>query len=71
MKIVVVNTFVDKFDSKTEYKPGQILEWDDKARVEDCISRGLVKAVEDKAEKAEKPKAEPKKTATKKTATKK
>lgn len=69
MKIVVVNYFVDKFDSKTEYKPGQVLEWDDKARVEDCISRGLVKAVE--AEKVEKPKAEPKKTATKKTATKK
>lgn len=69
MKIVVVNYFVDKLDSKTEYKPGQVLEWDDKARVEDCINRGLVKAVE--AEKVEKPKAEPKKTATKKTATKK
>ena len=68
MKIVVVNPFVDKFDSKTDYRPGQVLEWDDKARVEDCINRGLVKAVE--AEKVEKPKAEPKKTTTKKTAKK-
>lgn len=71
MKVVVTQFFVDKLDPKVEYGPGQVLEWDDKSRIKDCIDRGLVKAVEEKAEKVEKPKAEPKKTATKKTATKK
>lgn len=47
MKVKVLNIFRDKF-TKELYHVGKELEIADESRVEDLVSRGLVKAVEEK-----------------------
>lgn len=41
MKLIVNNTFRDKEDHVTVYKPGTILEVKDKERAADLVNRGL------------------------------
>jgi len=40
MKIKVKQLFIDKFDGKTEYKPGKTYDFDDE-RAKDLIAREL------------------------------
>jgi hypothetical protein len=42
MKVIVKNVFQDKYDSSRSYAPGNVLDWDDPERIEDCCSRGLI-----------------------------
>lgn len=49
MKVQVVAEFRDKFTGKL-YQPGEVLEIEDEARVEDLSSRELAKPVEEKKE---------------------
>ena len=53
MKVTVLNRFVDKDDFSKEYKPGDVVESFDEARITDLVSRGLVEAYEDKEEKGD------------------
>lgn len=59
MKCIVTAPFRDKYDPDIRYQVGDSLEWDDKARIEDCVNQGLIMVI-----KEEKPK---KTTTTKKT----
>lgn len=43
--------FIDKTDHVTVIKKGQVLDWTDKARIEDCKKRGLIEVREEKAKK--------------------
>ena len=43
MKVVVLKRFRDKFDGKTRYQPGEVVEFADE-RAKDLIERGLAKA---------------------------
>lgn len=45
MKVVVLKRFRDKFDGKTRYQPGEVVEFVDE-RAKDLIERGLAKAEE-------------------------
>lgn len=47
MKVQVIAEFRDKFTGKL-YQPGESLEIEDEARVEDLSSRGLAKPIEEK-----------------------
>lgn len=47
MKVQVIAEFRDKFTGKL-YQPGEVLEIEDEARVEDLSSRGLAKPIEEK-----------------------
>lgn len=47
MKVQVIEEFRDKFTGKL-HQPGEVLEIEDEARVEDLSSRGLAKPVEEK-----------------------
>lgn len=49
MKVKVLELFRDKF-TKQLYNAGEELEIEDKARVDDLVSRELVKIIEDKKE---------------------
>lgn len=60
MKVKVLMAFIDKLDHKTAYNVGDVIEWDDIARIKDCEGRGLVEVIEE-----EKPKKETKKKAKK------
>lgn len=44
-RLRVKKPFVDKFDNKVAYKPGQVITIDDPDREKDLISRGLCSAV--------------------------
>ncbi len=44
-RLRVKKAFVDKFDHKVLYKPGQVITIDDPEREKDLISRGLCAAV--------------------------
>lgn len=48
-RLRVKKAFVDKFDHKVLYKPGQLITIDDPDREKDLISRGLCAAVKVKA----------------------
>ena len=41
MKIKVIVPFFDKFDRNVQYKPGEVIDIEDKARAENIIARGL------------------------------
>ena len=45
MRVEVINTFLDKYDTSIAHKPGQVLEWDDQSRITDCVKRGLIKVL--------------------------
>ena len=47
MKVRVISEFQDKF-TKQLYKPGQVIEIEDEARVEDLKSRRLAEPIEEK-----------------------
>ncbi|WP_300701313.1 hypothetical protein [Bacteroides sp.] len=47
MKVKVISEFQDKF-TKQLYQPGQVIEIEDEARVEDLKSRRLAEPVEEK-----------------------
>lgn len=47
MKVKVISEFQDKF-TKQLYKPGQVIEIEDEARVEDLNSRRLAEPIEEK-----------------------
>lgn len=49
MKVQVIAEFRDKFTGKL-YQPGEVLEIEDEARVEDLSNRELAKPVEEKKE---------------------
>ena len=51
MKVTVLKRFLDKFDNSVVYEEGQILDWEDQERIDDCTGRGLIE-----------PMPEPKKT---------
>ena len=42
MKVKVFNDFTDKFDFSKEYKPGEVIDISDKARIQDLTERGLI-----------------------------
>lgn len=42
MKCVVISEFYDKYNVARGYTPGEIVDWDDQARIDDCVRRGLV-----------------------------
>ena len=44
-KLRVKKSFVDKYDNKVAYKPGQLITIDNPDREKDLISRGLCAAV--------------------------
>lgn len=47
MKVKVISVFQDKF-TKQLYNPGDVLEIEDEARVEDLKARGLAEPIEEK-----------------------
>lgn len=47
-KLRVKKPFVDKYDSRVSYRPGQVITIDDPEREKDLISRGLCAAVKGK-----------------------
>lgn len=49
MKVTVLNRFVDKDDFSKEYKPGDVVESFDEARIKELTDKGLVE-VEGKKE---------------------
>lgn len=49
MKVKVISEFQDKFTEQL-YKPGQVIEIEDEARVEDLNSRRLAEPIEEKKE---------------------
>lgn len=57
MKVKTIQRFLDKIDKTIMHEIGEVLEWDDPERVEDCVKRGLVEVIEE----AEKPKKSSKK----------
>ena len=54
--VEVTKKFRDKNDHKVVYNIGDKLDWKDKARIEDCSKRGLVRVVEVPKKKATKKK---------------
>lgn len=60
MKCIVMEHFVDKYDYTKVYNKGDILDWDDQARITDCVDKGLI-AVQEET----KPKKTTRKTVTK------
>lgn len=60
MKVKVLNRFVDKDDFSKEYKPGDVVESFDEARIKELVEKGLVE-VEGKKETKEDVEPEPKK----------
>lgn len=62
-RLRVREPFVDKYDHKVAYKPGQVITIEDPEREKDLVERGLCTVVkgktpgnkEDKAEDAQKP----------------
>ena len=42
MKVKVLKGFTDKFDFSKEYKPGEVIDISDKARIQDLTERGLI-----------------------------
>lgn len=57
MKVTVKRVFVDKFNTSKQYKVGEEIEITDQSRLDDLITRGLVRVAEDKtvADKPKKP----------------
>ena len=53
MNVKVLSKFVDKYDFSKEYKPGDVIDNFDEARITDLVSRGLVEAYGDKEEKGD------------------
>lgn len=53
MKVNAIVSFMDRYTGEM-YAPGAILEWDDADRIADCVARGLVEAIPEKAEPAKK-----------------
>lgn len=47
MKLIVTKKFTDKYDHSIKYEVGDILHTEEVARVENLVSRGLVKVAED------------------------
>ena len=47
MKVKVISVFRDKFTSRL-YNPGELIEIEDEARVEDLVERELVESIEEK-----------------------
>lgn len=43
MKYIVVSEFYDKYIPGRVYAPGDKLDWDDQARIDDCVERGLIR----------------------------
>ena len=60
MKVKVIKTFRDKF-TKALYTPGTEIELDEKGRIADLESRGLVEAIIKAEEPEEKPAKKPRK----------
>ena len=46
MELLVISNFRDKFNPSKLYKEGDVISFDDLARCQDLIKRGLCKAVE-------------------------
>lgn len=42
MKCIVKEIFYDKNDINRGYVPGDVVDWDDKERIDDCVERGLI-----------------------------
>lgn len=42
MKVKVLKGFTNRFDFSKEYKPGDVIDISDKARVQDLAERGLI-----------------------------
>ncbi|MBN9300293.1 MULTISPECIES: hypothetical protein [Dysgonomonas] len=42
MKVKVLKGFTDRFDFSKEYKPGDVIDLSDKARIQDLTERGLI-----------------------------
>ncbi len=59
MKLKVVNKFRDKYDERTLYPEGAIIDIEDEARVEDLLSRGLCEKVPAKKAPSKKTGTEP------------
>lgn len=49
MKVKVTSVFRDKFNGQL-YNPGEVIEIEDQARVEDLASRGLAEPIKEKKE---------------------
>lgn len=49
MKVTVLNRFVDKDDFSKEYKPGDVVESFDEARIKELTDKGLVEVEGTKA----------------------
>lgn len=47
-KLKVKKAFVDKYDHKTVYRPGQVISIDDPEREKDLLKRGLCTTVKGK-----------------------
>ena len=43
--------FKDKYEPSYIYHPEDIINWEDRDRIEDCLTRGLIEQREDPAEK--------------------
>lgn len=61
MKVKVIKPFTDKLDHKTAYTVGTELDWNDEARITDCVNRGLIKILPEVGVEAPKPKKATKK----------
>lgn len=42
MKLIVKQVFVDKENPLIQYRPGDVLEWDDQDRIDAAVKAGLV-----------------------------
>lgn len=42
MKVKVLRGFTDRLDFSKEYKPGDVIDISDKARIQDLAERGLI-----------------------------
>lgn len=49
MKCKVISPFADRYNTTIKYAVGDIVDWDDQERIQDCTDRGLIKAVPEKA----------------------
>lgn len=55
MKVKVISPFNDRYDLSIRHNIGDILDWDDQNRINDCVNRGLVEAVPEKVTKPKTP----------------
>lgn len=55
MKVKVLSKFVDKNDFSKTYNPGDVIDISEKSRIDDLLSRGLIKIEVKEEVKEEKP----------------